>query len=122
MAKKSKTPEREGADPDHCPCCQARLLYYRQIIAGRGIDPIAVAEAISVWFEDPDPMHPKTRSDAFDAAWKGREGFQDKARAGEIVHDAERLGMCGEELADLKVQVARANAGKRPAPIQRGAA
>lgn len=56
MAKKSKTPEREGADPDHCPCCQARLLYYRQVIAGRGIDPIAVAEAVAVWFEDPEPI------------------------------------------------------------------
>lgn len=112
----------DGANPDTCPCCQARLLYYRQIIAGRGIDPIAVAEEIAVWFEDPDPSHPQTRSDAFDAAHRGREAFLERARAGEIVSDAAQLGMSGEELADLKFQVARAIAGKPPAPIQRGAA
>lgn len=122
MAKKSKPAELEGADPDHCPCCQARLRYYRQIIAGRGIDPIAIADEIAGWFEDPDPMHPKTRSDAFDAAWKGREGFQENWRAGTMVQDAQRLGMRGDELDDLRMQVARAKKGMPPAPISRGAA
>ena len=113
-----KPAAREGADPDHCPCCQARLIYYRQIIAGQGIDPIAVAIQISVWFEDPDAMAPSTRSDAFDAAWKGRRELFARSSA-EKIADARRLGIVGETLDDLKFQIARAEVGSRPEPVRR---
>lgn len=103
-----------GADPQNCPCCRARLLFYRQVIAGRGVDPLTVAEEVAVWLGGTDAMNHWTRGAAFDATVKAHdETFA--LEFSEMAADAAALGIADEELEDLRFQIAAAMARAEPA-------
>lgn len=101
------------ADPRNCPCCQARLMFYRQMIAGRGIDPLTVAEQVAEWLGGASRDR-WTRGAAFDATVKAHdETFS--LNFGDMAADAAALGIEGEALDDLRFQIAAAMVRAEPA-------